>query len=87
MVRKPAGFQQWKLNGGVVRLHVREDGTRVILVAPPDLKLDNAHMDRRPHVHVGGWDSEDRRPLRPDLGAQEAREVWRGSSTSMATWT
>lgn len=75
MVRKPPGFQQWKLNGGMVRLQVREDGTWVILAHPPDLKLDNAHMDRRPHVHVGGWDSDDRRALRPDLEPHEARET------------
>lgn len=49
----------------------------VILAGDPDVKIDNKHMDRRPHIHVGGWQSDDRRSLRGDLTVDEASQAIR----------
>lgn len=75
--RKPRGFDRWDVPVGVLYLRVREDGRWVLLAADPQIKIDDDHDDRIPHLHVGGWNSEDRRRLRPDLGPGEAAEAVR----------
>ncbi len=76
-MRKPPGFQDWDVPIGILLVRHEEDGRWTILAAEPDIKLDNKHMDRRPHVHVGGWNSDDRRLLRHDLTASEAAQAIR----------
>lgn len=78
MPRRPEGFRIWGAGAGYVFTRIEEDGRWVILAGPPDVKLDNRHGDRRPHVHVGGWDSADRRALRADLAFEEAVDEVRG---------
>lgn len=70
--RKPRGFASWDVPVGVLHLRLEEDGRWVLLAADPEIKIDNDHDDRIPHLHVGGWNSEDRRDLRPTLGPREA---------------
>ena len=72
MARRPAGFRSWGTTAGYVFSRLEEDGRWVILAGPPDVKLDNKHGDRRPHLHAGGWESTDRRELRADLTMEEA---------------
>jgi len=76
-VRKPRGFSAPKVPFGVLFVKTEDDGGWVILAGEPDVKIDNKHMDRRPHIHVGGWLSDDRRPLRFDLTVAEAARAIR----------
>jgi hypothetical protein len=62
---------------GILLVRQEEDGRWVILAGAPDVKIDNKHMDRRPHMHVGSWDAEDRQALRQDLTATEAASAIR----------
>ncbi|MCA1812599.1 MAG: hypothetical protein LC624_01455 [Halobacteriales archaeon] len=68
-MRKVRGFARLDVAGGVIMYRSDTDGTWVVLASHPDVKVDNKHMDRRPHIHVGGWASADRRALRAGLGA------------------
>lgn len=74
-MRKPRGFTNWDTPIGVLYLRRRQDGRWVILAADPEIKIDNDHPDRIPHLHVGGWESGDRRDLRPPLGPKQAAEA------------
>jgi hypothetical protein len=74
-MRKPRGFRAGNVPVGVLFVREEDDGKWVILAGEPEVKLDNKHRDGRPHMHVGAWDSEDRRELRADLTAKEAREA------------
>lgn len=58
-------------------MKVDEDGRWVILAGDPPIKIDNKHDDRVPHMHVGGFESDDRRTLRPDLTPKEVAEAIR----------
>ena len=78
MARRPAGFRTWESTVGYVYSRREQDGRWVILAGPPDVKLDNKHDDRRPHLHADGWDSADRRDLRVDLTMEEAVSAIRG---------
>lgn len=71
-VRKPRGFTTWPVPAGALYGRREADGRWVILAGEPDVKLDNWHGDRRPHLHVRGWDSTVRRDLRTDLTIEEA---------------
>jgi hypothetical protein len=68
-LKKIRGFGRLDVAGGVIMHRTDMDGTWVVLASPPDVKADNKHMDRQPHLHVGGWESRDRRPLRADVDA------------------
>lgn len=74
-MRKPRGFVPWAVRHGDLFVTMRANGRWVILAGDPPIKVDNEHRDGRPHVHVGGWDSEDRRPLRDELDVIEAARV------------
>lgn len=71
MARKPRGFDRRRARVG--RLYVRRDpdGGWVVLASPPDVKIDNKHRDRRPHLHPEGWISGARIELREDLTLDE----------------
>ncbi len=71
-MRKPPGFQAWNVPVGILLVRHEEDGRWVILAGAPDVKIDNKHRGRRPHMHIGSWDAEDRHLLREDLTATEA---------------
>jgi hypothetical protein len=71
-MRKPQGFQEWKVPVGTLFVREDENGQWVILASEPDVKIDNKHRDGRPHMHVGNWDSTDRRDLRASLSMAEA---------------
>jgi hypothetical protein len=71
-LRKPRGFRRWTVRVGDLLVSTRPDGSWIILACEPEVKIDNRHRDGRPHLHVGGWDSEDRRPLQLDLTLSEA---------------
>jgi len=74
MVRPPAGFVSLDVPTG--EIHYKEDANGwVVLAGDPDVKFDNKHRDRRPHMHVGGWNSETRVDLRPDLELHEVLRV------------
>lgn len=75
--RKPPGFQAGNVPVGILLVRQEEDGRWVILAGAPDVKLDNKHMDRRPHMHIGSWDAEDPHALRQDLTATEAASAIR----------
>lgn len=74
-MRKPWGFQALNVPVGVLFVREEEDGRWVVLAGEPDVKIDNKHLDGRPHMHVGSWQSTNRRPLRRDLTAREAAET------------
>ncbi len=74
-MRKPRGFTNWDVPVGVLYLRKEEDGRWIILAADPEIKIDNDHSDRIPHIHVDGWNSDDRRDLRPTLGPDEAAQA------------
>ncbi len=69
MPRKPHGFTQIGVQAGILLLREKKDGSWVILAADPPIKVDNAHDDRIPHMHISGWNSDIRRDLRPTLTA------------------
>lgn len=71
-MRPPAGFRAWDVPVGVVFVREDDRGGWVVLAGDPMVKLDNKHRGGRPHMHVGSWESEDRRDLRSDLTADEA---------------
>lgn len=71
-MRKPMGFQEWKVPVGILFVREEEDGRWVILAGEPDIKIDNKHLDGKPLMHLGSWDSDDRRNLRANLTAAEA---------------
>lgn len=71
-MRKPRGFTNWDVPVGVLYLRKEEDGRWVILAGDPEIKIDNDHPDRIPHMHIGGWNSDDRRDLRPTLTPEQA---------------
>lgn len=71
-MRPPAGFQAWDVPVGIVLVREDDGGGWVVLAGYPMVKMDNRHRDGRPHLHVGGWNSDDRRDLRPTLTADEA---------------
>ena len=66
-MRKQAGFQAWKVPVGILLVREEEDGRWVVLAGDPHVKIDNKHLDGRPHMHVGSWESQDRRALRPGV--------------------
>lgn len=72
MPRKPSGFIRVAVPVGVLFLRTVGIAHWVILAADPEIKIDNAHDDRIPHMHLNGWNSEDRRDLRPTLSPDEA---------------
>lgn len=62
---------------GMLDVKIDEDGGWVILAGYPAIKIDNKHDDRLPHMHVGGFNSDDRRSLRHDLTPGEAADAIR----------
>lgn len=74
-MRKPRGFQVWNVPVGILFVREEDDGKWVVLAGEPEVKIDNKHRDGKPHMHVGGWNSEDRRGLRPTLTAGDAAEA------------
>lgn len=84
MTRRPAGFRRWDVAIGFVFTRLEANGRWVILAGPPDVKLDNKHTDGIPHMHIGGWESMDRRNLRPDLSLREAVDAIRAQLSERA---
>ena len=74
-MRKLRGFRAWDVPVGLLFLREEDDGSWVLLAGEPDIKIDNKHRDGQPHMHVNGWDSEDRCELRRDLTLADAVEA------------
>ncbi len=72
-MRKPPRFRAPRTGSrhGILLVREGDDGTWVVLASPPDVKVDNRHRDRRPHIHTDGWQGNDRRDLRADLTLEE----------------
>lgn len=85
MTRRPSGFRRWGAEIGYVFSRREDNGRWVILAGPPDIKIDNKHADGSPHMHVGGWESDDRRHLRADLGLDEAVDAIRAQLAARGT--
>lgn len=75
--RKPRGFANWTVPVGVLYVRKAAGGRWIILAADPEIKIDNDHDDRIPHLHVAGWNSDDRRDLRATLTPEEAARAIR----------
>lgn len=75
--RKPRGFRNWNVPVGVLLVRREEDGRWVILAADPEIKIDNHHDNRIPHLHIDGWNTEDRRDLRATLTPEAAADAIR----------
>lgn len=72
-MRAPDGFARWPVKCRVGEVFVRRRGTRwTVLAYPPDVQIDNAHRDARPHAHPRGWGSPRRVELRHDLIVEDA---------------
>ena len=72
-MRRSAGFRHdFESKAGFVYSALENDGRWVILAGWPDVKIDNKHGDKRPHLHADGIDGEDRRNLRKALRREEA---------------
>jgi len=76
-VRKPRGFHPWAVPIGVLFVSEEEEGRWVVLAGDPAVKIDNKHLNGRPHMHAGDWNSCDRRLLREDLTVDEAADTIR----------
>jgi hypothetical protein len=70
-MRKPPGFTRRRIAAIEALVRTRDDGAWVVLLSPPDIKVDNVHRDRRPHMHPGGWTDPATWPLREGIGPDD----------------